>query len=302
MVLGRLGDAQAIEPLIAALANENKDTRKAVVMALKQLGGVRIIELLIAVLVDKGQDQRVRQAAAETLGQMGDVRAVEPLMAALADQGTDIEVRGAAAAALGQLGDAQAIEPLIAALTDNSEAVRQAVVVALGRLGDTRAIEPLVAALTHEVAPIWETVREALEQLDRHWPQSAAAQAALPSLLAALADNNSEVRRAAAKALGQVGDARAVLPLVTCLNKTYGCEEWETDVIAEALTCVLETTVASITPEDLRLIAHCDDLPVLSFDGKELVYGSFSCIHIRQLARQELTRRGMGAEDDHAHG
>jgi len=99
-----------------------------------------------------------------------------------------------------------------------------------------------------------------------------------------------------------VGDARAVLPLVTCLNKTYGCEEWETDVIAEALTCVLETTVASITPEDLRLIAHCDDLPVLSFDGKELVYGSFSCIHIRQLARQELTRRGMGAEDDHAHG
>jgi hypothetical protein len=105
-VLGRIGDAQAMKPLIAAL--RTKKTRQAAVRALDGLGwqpdrseagaaywiakrdwdrcveiGTLAVGPLIAALKD--EDRGIHQAAAEALAKIGDARAVDPLIAALKD-------------------------------------------------------------------------------------------------------------------------------------------------------------------------------------------------------------------------
>jgi HEAT repeat protein len=91
------------------------------------------VEPLIAAL--KNQDQRVRATAAKVLGEIRDVRAVEPLVAALTD--SDRLVRWAAADALGELKDTRAVEPLMAALTDE-DWLRNVVEKALKKIRDAQ--------------------------------------------------------------------------------------------------------------------------------------------------------------------
>src|SRR5664280_1165637 len=107
--LGQIGDARAVDPLIAALKSGGWGMRTAAAGALGQIGAPAV-EPLVAALTDRAGD--VRTAAARALAQIGDARAVEPLVAALTDR--DGDVRTAAAGALGQIGDAGAVEPLVA--------------------------------------------------------------------------------------------------------------------------------------------------------------------------------------------
>ena len=198
--LGRLGDPQAVEPLIAALQT---------------------------------RDSAVRNHAARALGQIGDARAVEPLIAAL--QGGSWDLRGAAVQALGQIGDARALEPLVAAMQARmDERMRQAAAKALGQIGDVRAVEPLVATLPDPYPDVHRAVAEALDRLGwkpgrdeagalywiakRDWDRCVeSGAAAVKPLVALLWGGDKLVGQAAARALGQVGDARAVEPLIDAL-------------------------------------------------------------------------------------
>lgn len=84
--LGKIGDARAVEPLIAALKY-----------------GVGAY------------------SAAEALGRMHDPRAVEPLADALAEG--DEALRRSAAEALAEFGDARAVGPLISELRGNTRSI-----------------------------------------------------------------------------------------------------------------------------------------------------------------------------------
>jgi hypothetical protein len=90
----------AIEPLVAALQDRNKEVRALATSALREIleetKDARAVEPLIATLNHKNDD--VRRRAALLLGIIGDTRAVEPLTAALKDK--DEEVRERAAEAL----------------------------------------------------------------------------------------------------------------------------------------------------------------------------------------------------------
>jgi len=103
-VLGEIGDKRAVEPLIKALEDE---------------------------------DRNVRWGAAEALGYIGDKRAVEPLIKALEDE--DWYVRKRAAYALGDIGDKRAVEPLTEALKDDEEEVREAAECNLGKFKAKRS-------------------------------------------------------------------------------------------------------------------------------------------------------------------
>jgi HEAT repeat protein len=108
--LGKVGDARAVEPLITALKDDDKD---------------------------------VRRQAAKALGEIGDARAVEPLVATLKDG--DSGVCGFAAVSLGKFGDARAVRTLIHAIYDSNLGI--AAVKALGVVGDSSAIDPLIISL-----------------------------------------------------------------------------------------------------------------------------------------------------------
>ena len=114
--LGQLEDAQAVEPLIAALEDANEDMRQVAAKGLGQLGDIRAVEPLLSLL--KGSRRGYEydaQAAIEALGNLGDTRAIEILIAKLTAGGV---VQEAAIKVLGQLGDASAVDPLIAVLRD----------------------------------------------------------------------------------------------------------------------------------------------------------------------------------------
>jgi HEAT repeat protein len=185
--LGEIGDARAVESLIAALKDSDADVRQAAAGALDKMDwqpdqdeneaaywvakgewsrcvriGEAAAEPLIAVL--KGSGHEAREAAVEALGQLGEP-AVEPLIVALKDD--DADVREAVVGVLGEIGDARAVEPLIAMLKDESWAMREAAVKALGRLGDTRAMEPLIAMLKDDDEDVREAVAESLGHLRR---------------------------------------------------------------------------------------------------------------------------------------
>jgi len=116
--------------LLTTILTEWKNERASAIEALGRIGDSRAVEPLIAALKD--EDVNVRWPAARALGEIKDTRAIKPLIAALKDWHSN--VRKAAAKALVKIGT-PAVELLIAALRDEDERVRQAAAEALDHLG-----------------------------------------------------------------------------------------------------------------------------------------------------------------------
>jgi HEAT repeat protein len=231
--LGEIGDSRAVEPLIAVLNSDNKNVRLVAAKALVKIGDPRVVEPLVAALKDMDRD--VAEAAADALGQIGDARTVEPLVAALKDK--DKRVRRAAARALSLIGDARAVEPLVAALKDMDGDVRRPAARALKRL-DWQPDQGAAGAA------YWI----GLDQWDRCVQIGAPA---VEPLAAALRDEDKDVRRAAAQALGQISDARAVEPLIVALkDKDEYVREAATDALGRIGVPAVEPLVAALRDED----------------------------------------------------
>jgi len=158
--LGRIGDARAVEPLIAAL--EDEEVKGVAAWALGWIPDSRAVEPLIALL--REEDARVRRVALETLGKIGDTRAVQPLIAALEDE--DEQVRWTAVSALGEMKDSRAVEALITVLEGEQSQRRWSAAEALGKIGKL-AVEPLVASLGSEDWEIRQRVVHALSGTTR---------------------------------------------------------------------------------------------------------------------------------------
>ena len=82
-----------------------------------------------------------------------------------------------------------------------------------GEAGESFAISAMVAALADGDPSICEAARGALEGIDPNWTERREAKEAVGLLIARLADESWSVRKAAAEALGEIGDPRAVRPL-----------------------------------------------------------------------------------------
>ena len=242
VVLGRLGGS-GVQSLVGALRDDRHWARVNLIETLREIGDPAV-EPLIAALRD--ETSGIQESAAEALGMMADLRAVEPLAGALADA----RLRNVALAALGDIGDSRAFEPVVNALGDEQWLVRAEAAEALGKIGDPRAVEPLMSSLKDAEKSVRRAAAAALEQLG--WaPQddaqrglwlvsrgdwSAAVElgsAAVEPLMVALGQEGDPfVRRSAAQALGEIGDARATESLVAALI------DWE---VREAAAQALKT-------------------------------------------------------------
>ena len=230
--VGDIRDPGAVESLLAALNDRDEGVREIAAVAFHQVRDPRAVEPLIHVLQDSNQYWFLRWRAASRLGEIGDPRAVEPLIAVLRgkdqDDDDEADVRRHAAGALSQIGDPRAIEPLIAALKDPHALMRWEAGEALVRIG-APAVEPLIGALKdqHEVQR-WMVVgqpgsgeRKAVTQTIR-WDAARALgrigdPRAIGPLIAALKDPNAQVPQAARVALVGIG-APAVESLITALK------------------------------------------------------------------------------------
>ena len=136
--LGKIGDARAVEPLIRALEGGNGSAAGA----LREIGKPAVEQLIDAL---ENENKDVRWDAAIALGDIGDERAVGPLIKALGDDDRTVRMYAAVATgrvhrfgargALGKISDARAVEPLIALLEDEDKWVRDAAKEALKKFG-----------------------------------------------------------------------------------------------------------------------------------------------------------------------
>jgi len=121
------------------------------------------------------------------------------------------EIRIFAAKELVKIKDPSVIDVLIDAASDKQEEVRIEVIQTLGEIGDERAVNPLVYALGDECLVVREKSAVALGKLGR--PEAG------ESLISALNSNtNLTIICAIIEALGQIGDTKAVEPLIAFLT------------------------------------------------------------------------------------
>ena len=285
----RLRDA-SVESLIVTLKDEEISRRRAAAEALGRIGDARAAEPLVAAF----KDDEVRDAAAKALSKIGSA-AVEPLVGALDDarfkegnftwEGV-AKVQEAVAGALVKIGNA-AVEPLIAALKDDRRQEKAAKV--LGEIGDVRAVEALIAVLKEG----YSVRRAAVEALGKIGDRRAV------EPLSALVKDRDEK---AVEVLGKIKDARAIAPLIEYAKYDEGRAETEpkAQTAIWALREVLEAAAKDASTDDLREAAGLENLARLrSSDwcaGRDNPYEvTIDCAQIRQLARQELIRRGLEA-------
>lgn len=218
--LGLLGDTRAVEPLIAALEDDDLVAYSAA-RGLGRIGGARAVEVLITAL----ERPHLSQAAALALADLGDARAVEKLIALLNQDSVGNCVGKSAAEALGRLGDTRAVEPLFATSKSRDHDLAEAAVHALALIGDNRAVDVLVARLPRVVAMADQSVREAAaDALVRIGGP------AVRSLCAAVKDRDVS-RAAVVKALVRIGRP-AVEALTTALEDE---DEYVREVASRAL-------------------------------------------------------------------
>jgi HEAT repeat protein len=233
--LGGTGDTRAMEPLAKATGDRHPTVRIAALRAMAKIeDGTRTVQAarellgdgdadvraaalgvlenleddesrdLIEKSIDDG-DPRVRCAAIAALTKVHDSETAD-LVAPLLDD-PDGAVRDTAVNALVELKDPRAMGPLLDRLDRPDPFGRARVIHALGRLKSREAVEPLISVLlTDEAGAVRAAAARALG--------TGGYGVAVQPLLQSLDDPDVQVRRAAAASLGEIGDERALAPLI----------------------------------------------------------------------------------------
>jgi HEAT repeat protein len=209
IALSRMG-TPAVAALTAALNHNNANVRANAAVALGKIGSEAKTAVPILIRVSQDANSLVQQPAIEALGQIGAEApsAVSVLVKAL--QHPNWSIRASAAYALGQIGaPAQATVPaLITTLNDDDAVVRQRATFALSQMGSS-TVPKLIQTLPDQAqdAQVRRLVAYALGEMgDR-------AEAAIPTLVNGLQDDNKSIREGILFALGQIG--QPAIPALT---------------------------------------------------------------------------------------
>ena len=159
-ILAEIGEP-AIEPLVAALKDEQWHVRWTAAAALGGIADTRAVEPLIVALKDAKPE--VRCAAALGLESLRDARAVPALTEALQDSNADLRCN--AADALAAVKDPRAVAPLISAMNDKESQVRLHVVTALGEIKTAQAMDALIAALGDKDPGVCQMAARKLQEI-----------------------------------------------------------------------------------------------------------------------------------------
>ena len=121
------------------------------------------------------------------------------------------------------------------------------------------------------------------------------------ALITALNDQSYLVRKEAAQALGDIGDARVVAPLINLVEESFHYAMARTAV--GALERVLGRAADVAIPEDILAAAILGDVNGIYYENREgIAWFSktrngrpwiMDCSRVRQLAHNELLRRGL---------
>jgi hypothetical protein len=156
-VLGDIGEKQMVEFIIPALKDEDRFVRHAAVESLGKVGDADAIGPLVCTLIEEQEDFALRGKVAKALDKLAwkpqtDVERAWYLIA---------RERWIEVADLG----GSAIEALVIVLRDNNWGLRCQAVRALGMTGDAKAVGPLTHALQDENYNVRDEARKALNKI-----------------------------------------------------------------------------------------------------------------------------------------
>ncbi|WP_119071418.1 HEAT repeat domain-containing protein [Aggregatilinea lenta] len=287
--LGFKEETQAITELLNKLGWTNNDLRQANLAVsagewdkVVSLGGSSVMPLIAAL---KDTSEELRRKVIESLKKIGYSQTGALLIMTL--RGDDHNLLEGATMALGELGDVRAIEPLINLVNDDI-LVEESVAEALEKLGwrpstDSERLSWLLCA---------PTSHEKYDQISKSLSESA-----IDLLVPNLTKN--KVRLRSIQLLGEIGDARAIGPILE-----FGVRDnHRSNTSVEALLKILTRYAGDVEIPELQKIAKLQATEsiikgtVSCSMGTFLCYGEVAvdCSHVRQLARQELIRRGEKA-------
>ena len=161
-VIRQVGSGNPLRTAVNLYRLQHSGSAEAKAKATRALGQARsqlAVDELVSALDDADRD--VRREAARALGAIADPRALEPLVAAIEDDHADVSEE--AVEAVGRLAPEHSLPALLPLLSHAREAVRKAVAKALGDLGRPEAIGPLQSRLNDEEEPqVFLAMTEAL--------------------------------------------------------------------------------------------------------------------------------------------
>lgn len=203
--LGRIGDASTIPPITQTLKDTTNpdEVRAAAVQVLGRLGCIDEADLFLQIAKDQNNALDLRRKAVDALAAVKQPSTYSYFAELAADATQDTKLRFDAIEAIGSVGYAEGLDTLFEVLTTD-ENFQVPVAEALGQLKDTRATERILLLLRDggvKRAPLIE----ALQWMgDRR---------AVQPLIGLLNDADEGVQKAAATALGELGDESAIEPL-----------------------------------------------------------------------------------------
>jgi len=202
--LWEIGESLA-SSLIAALCDRDKNliVRIVAARALGVIGNPQSIGSLATIFTDKAEDKRLRESAFVALRLMGEC-AAETMIDSLKRSNVDPDTRAGAAINLGHMGQA-VIPKLVDLLRDEDANVRELGVLALACTGNPKAMEAIASMRKEKDKSVLRTMNTILQLF---YPPS------VDRLLSLMKDRNATTRKIAVIALGNMGDSRAIEPLI----------------------------------------------------------------------------------------
>jgi len=225
-------DREAVEPLVRVLTRRERSLQLAATDALIRIGADAVAPLMEA-FKDRALRRRIGNQIWKILVDMG-TKSIDPLLQMLTDENQ--YVRLTAISVLGRIGDRRVASPLVHLFLDDPR-MQEAVVTTLARLEERRVLEPPgTQAADREILlpkdvvdgfldrPREEVAKVLAEALENPSPKvrrfalkssyALFGDAALDSLVAALKDEDVDVKRLAIRIMGKMRNKRVVDPLV----------------------------------------------------------------------------------------
>lgn len=318
--LGAIGDSSALNPLKRGMASRDPETRSAIAEALGAVGGEGAADALIAAIED--ENEVVQLAAIESLRRIGGLRsgrglrrvfesakkkAVSETAAAalksISYSPANAEERALAAVLAGDFPAAvtegkAATEALVEALGSRDALRRRQAAEALGVIRPEQAVQSLLKVLKDYDCSVRETAADALAKIGSP---------ALDGLISSLDSPDSIVERLVARILGQIGDARSVAALADAISRNRTATSAYPEPLevvraaADALTSIFNASIFKVNQNDLERAASVPDAWLEHPEGESLEgrrpERAVDCTPVRELARQELTRRELKSPD-----
>ncbi len=284
--------------LVADLSNNSADTRRAAADQLAAQGAAAVPDLAIALQSNNTQTQ---EAAAYALNEIGpEAAAATPtLLEVIRDD--DELVRALATSTLAQVGLDQSvlINLLTASITNESGLVKDIAADALIGIGSD-AVPALGNLLENEAASdlAKQTAATLIGDINQiNQIDDLVLQAAIPILAETLSDGDSEVRKAAASALGDFGPLADVAIPALALALT-GEEPDVSKTIATSLTRIGQQSVPGLTEalnsdDALTRLYAADALWTLTEDSSLILPTLVSTLSDGDVETRELAALGL---------